>query len=72
MEIIQQFSSEVTNNIDTCNFIEIIVLENFEVKNGVLGLDRDTLLSIVKFLDSSTIKKVRVNILFIFFLVYWD
>jgi hypothetical protein len=39
-------------------FKEIIVLEDFEVKNGVLRLDRDCYLSIVKFLDSSTVRKV--------------
>jgi hypothetical protein len=32
--------------------------ENFEVKNGVLGLERDMYLSIVKFLDSSILRKV--------------
>jgi hypothetical protein len=39
-------------------FKEIIVVENFEIKNGVLGLDRDAYLSIVKFLDSSVVRKV--------------
>jgi hypothetical protein len=39
-------------------FKEIIVVEDFEVKNGVLRLDRDAYLSIVKFLDSSTVRKV--------------
>jgi hypothetical protein len=37
---------------------EIIVVEDFEAKNGVLGLERDIYLSIVKFLDSSTVRKV--------------
>jgi hypothetical protein len=37
---------------------EITVVEDFEVKNGVLGLDRDVYLSIVKFLNSSTLRKV--------------
>jgi hypothetical protein len=32
--------------------------ENFDVTNGVMGLDRDVYLSIVKFLDSSTVRKV--------------
>jgi hypothetical protein len=32
--------------------------EGFDVKNGVLGLDRDCYLSIVKFLDSSILRKV--------------
>jgi hypothetical protein len=33
-------------------FKEIIVFKDFEIENGVLGLDRDAYLSIVKFLDS--------------------
>jgi hypothetical protein len=36
----------------------IVVPEDFEVKNGVLGFDRDLYLSIVKFLDSSIVRKV--------------
>jgi hypothetical protein len=32
--------------------------ENFSVKNGILGLDRDAYLSIVKFLNSSIVRKV--------------
>jgi hypothetical protein len=39
-------------------FKEIIVVQDFEVKNGVLGLERDIYLSIVKFLDSSILRKV--------------
>jgi hypothetical protein len=39
-------------------FKEIIVVEDFEVKNGVLGLNGDVYLSIVKFLNSSTAGKV--------------
>jgi hypothetical protein len=37
---------------------EIFVVEDFEVENGVLGLDRDVYLSVVKFLDSSILRKV--------------
>jgi hypothetical protein len=37
---------------------EILVVENFEVSNGILGLERDVYLSIVKFLDSSILRKV--------------
>jgi hypothetical protein len=55
-------------------FKEIVVVKDFEAENGVLGLDRDIYLSIIKFLDSSLVRKV--NILFfyfaIFFLVHWD
>jgi hypothetical protein len=39
-------------------FIEITVDEDFEVENGALGLDRDIYLSIVKFLNSSTVRNV--------------
>jgi hypothetical protein len=35
-----------------CEFKEIIVFEDFEVESGVLGLNRDVYLNIVKFLDS--------------------
>jgi hypothetical protein len=39
-------------------FKEIIIIEDFEIKNGLLGLDRDCYLSIVKFLSSSVVRKV--------------
>jgi hypothetical protein len=42
----------------SCEFEEIIVFKDFEINNGVLGLDRDVYLSIVKFLDSSILRKV--------------
>jgi hypothetical protein len=44
--------------MNNCRFIEIVVVGDFEIENGVLGLDRDCYLSIVKYLDSSTLKKV--------------
>jgi hypothetical protein len=44
--------------MNSCEFKEIIVFEDFEVENGVLGLERDCYLSIVKFLDSSILRKV--------------
>jgi hypothetical protein len=44
--------------MNSCDFEEIIVFKNFEVENGVFGLDRDCYLSIVKFLDSSILRKV--------------
>jgi hypothetical protein len=43
-----------------------ILVENFEISNGILGLDRDCYLRFVKFLDSSILRKVCVNI-FCFF-----
>jgi hypothetical protein len=45
-------------NINSCKFKEIIVFKDFEVENGVLGLDRDCYLSIIKYLDSSILRKV--------------
>jgi hypothetical protein len=44
--------------MNSCEFKEIIVFMDFEVENGVLELDRDYYLSIVKFLDSSILRKV--------------
>jgi hypothetical protein len=44
--------------MNSCDFEEIIVFKDFEFENGVLGLDRDCYLSIVKFLDSSILRKV--------------
>jgi hypothetical protein len=41
---------------------KIIVFNNFEIDNGMLGLERDVYLSVVKFFDSSTVRKVRVDI----------
>jgi hypothetical protein len=39
-------------------FTEIIVFIDFENENGVLGLERDMYLSIVKFLDLLILRKV--------------
>jgi hypothetical protein len=47
-------------------FKEIVVVQDLDVENGLLGLDRDCYLSIVKFLDSSILRKVRVNIFYVF------
>jgi hypothetical protein len=44
--------------MNRCDFEEIIVFMNFEIENGVLGLERDVYLSIVKFLGSSILRKV--------------
>jgi hypothetical protein len=49
---------------------EILVGEDFEVLNGILGLERDVYLSVVKFLDSSILRKVLVNIFCSFFLIF--
>jgi hypothetical protein len=47
-------------------FKEIVVVDGFEIENGLLGLDRDNYLSIVKFLDSLMLRKVCVNVFFFF------
>jgi hypothetical protein len=44
--------------MSSCEFKEIIVSKVFEIENGMLGLERDVYLSVVKFLDSSILKKV--------------
>jgi hypothetical protein len=46
----------LTNNLN--QFKEIIVVKIFQIRNGVLGLNRDVYLSVVKFLDSSSVRKV--------------
>jgi hypothetical protein len=51
-------------------FKEIIVVKDFEVKNGVLGLERDVYLSIVKCIDSSILRKVCINN-FLFHLIFY-
>jgi hypothetical protein len=53
--------------MNNCELKEIIVVEDFEVMNGVLGLDRDIYLSIVKFLDSSIVRKVNKYFIFFYF-----
>jgi hypothetical protein len=42
--------------MNSSEFKEIIVTGDFRVENGILGLERDVYLSIVKLLDSSTLK----------------
>jgi hypothetical protein len=44
--------------MNSSDFKEIIIPKDLENENGVLGLDRDCYLSIVKFLDSSIARKV--------------
>jgi hypothetical protein len=44
--------------MNSCKFKEIIVTGDFRVENGILGLEQDVYLSIVKFLDSSILRKV--------------
>jgi hypothetical protein len=44
--------------MNSCILREMIVFEDFDIENGVLELDRDVYLSIVKFLDSSILRKI--------------
>jgi hypothetical protein len=44
--------------MNICELKEIFVFKDLEIENGMLGLDRDCYLSIVKFLDSSILRKV--------------
>jgi hypothetical protein len=44
--------------MNSCEFKEIIVFKDFEVENGILGLEQDVYLNIVKFLDSSILKRI--------------
>jgi hypothetical protein len=44
--------------MNSCDFREIIIPKDLEIENGMLGLDRDVYLSIVKFLDSPIVRKV--------------
>jgi hypothetical protein len=46
------------NNKVVALYKKIVVIKDFQVKNGVLGLDRDIYLSLIKFLDSLTVRKV--------------
>jgi hypothetical protein len=41
----------------SCEFKEIIIPKDLEIGNGVLGLERDVYLSIVKFLDLLIVRK---------------
>jgi hypothetical protein len=44
--------------MNNCKFKEIFVADDFVIKNGILGLERDVYLSIIKFLDSSILREV--------------
>jgi hypothetical protein len=44
--------------MNSCDFKEIIIPEDLEIENGLLGLERDVHLSIVKFLNSLNVRKV--------------
>jgi hypothetical protein len=44
--------------MNSCEFKEFVVFKDFEIDNGVLGLDCDVYLSLVRFLDSSILRKV--------------
>jgi hypothetical protein len=52
------FDFKLLTIMSSCEFREIIVGKDFKIENGVLGLDRDCYLSIVKFLGSLVLRKV--------------
>jgi hypothetical protein len=54
--------------MNNCEFEEIIVFEDFEVKNGVLGLHQYIYLNIIEFLNSSVVRKV---IKYFFFSIFY-
>jgi hypothetical protein len=39
--------------MNSCEFKEIVVIKDFEIENGILGLERDIYLNIIKLLDFS-------------------
>jgi hypothetical protein len=52
------FSSAAKDSWDGMLEADGCLPKDFKVENGVLGLDRDCYLSVIKFLDSSTVRKV--------------
>jgi hypothetical protein len=52
------FPSTAKDSWDAMLEADSCLPEDFRVENGVLGLDRDCYLSVTKFLDSSTVRKV--------------
>jgi hypothetical protein len=61
--------------MNSFEFKEIIVLKNFEVGNGVLGLERDVYLSIVQSRFVNIKKSMSkyflfFNFLFVFFVIH--
>jgi hypothetical protein len=44
--------------MSSCEFEKVILVNGFEIENGILGLDRDCYLSVVNLLDSSILRKV--------------
>jgi hypothetical protein len=51
-------STQKKSNINNCKFNEIIVPEDFKVKNGLFGLHQYIYLNIIHFLNSSIVRKV--------------
>jgi hypothetical protein len=44
--------------MNSCDFKDTIIPKDLEIENGVLGLERDCYLSLVKFLNSPIVRKV--------------
>jgi hypothetical protein len=74
LNFIQQICSG-KNIRNISHYKEIFVFKDFEIENGMLGLERDIYLSIVKFLDSSILRKVLkyfCTIFILFLIVHWN
>jgi hypothetical protein len=56
--IFKKFEILGFHQMNSCEFKEIIIFKKFEIENGMLWLDRDCYLSIVKFLGPSILRKV--------------
>jgi hypothetical protein len=44
--------------MNSCDFKEITIPKDLEIENGVLELEQEIYLSVVKFLDSPIVRKV--------------
>jgi hypothetical protein len=62
MDFVDRFN--LLNILEVYKFEELVVSGNFEIENGVIGLNRNVYLCIVKFLHSSILRKVLVTFFF--------
>jgi hypothetical protein len=58
--------------MNSCDFKEIVISKDLEIENGVLGLERDVYLSIVKVLDKKSLIKYFCLICIPFVIVHWN
>jgi hypothetical protein len=68
-------SESNTADLENMDDEKIIVAENFEVCNGLFGLDQGVYLNLIKFLSSSAVRKVKyfcfVQISIFLVIVHW-